>query len=66
MKRNEKEVILTEDFAGKNAGESLVTTFGVASSLVSRGIAYYKGTEPTLKAEKEVKKVEAKPKKSHK
>lgn len=42
MKRNEKEIILNEDFASKKAGESFVTSFGTASSLVSRGIATYK------------------------
>jgi len=42
MKRNEKEIILNEEFAGKLPGESFITSCAIASSLVRRGVGTYK------------------------
>lgn len=66
MKRNEKEIILNEEFAGKQPGESFITSCAIASSLVRRGVGSYK-SEDAIAEEKEVKPINPpKPKKSHK
>lgn len=51
MKRNQKEVVLNEDFAGKRAGESLVTSFGIAASLIARGVAKLPGEQVAVSPE---------------
>ena len=67
MKRNEKEIILNEEFAGKLPGESFITSCAIASSLVRRGVGSYKSEEDAIAEEKEVKPINPpKLKKSHK